>query len=335
MFNIERLSALVAVVEHGTIADAARARHVTASGLSQQLAKLEREAGQPLLEPHGRTVRPTHAGRVLAEHAGRVLAQLAEARGDLAELSGEVVGPLRLGGVGSAIRALLPGPLAALAAAHPRLRADLCDGEVVELMPALLNGDLDLLLAESWSSRPVAFPSGVATVALVDEPVSVALPAGHRLSGRSRVDPGDLGQESWASCPPGTEPYEAMLQALRGRGVEPRVRYALKELPTQLALVAAGVAVALMPDLGRRPAAEGVVFRPLDPPVRRTIRAVWRVDAETPAVRACVAALTDQADQRRQAGRADQVAERDAGPAAGPDPAVDSADGRGAGRESG
>ncbi|WP_304454714.1 LysR family transcriptional regulator [Nocardiopsis sp. YSL2] len=325
MFNTERLSALAAVAEHGTIADAARARHVTPSGLSQQLAKLEREAGQPLLEPYGRTVRLTHAGRVLAGHATRVLAQLAEARGDLAELSGQVLGPLRLGGVGSAIRALLPGPLAALSAAHPRLEATVCDGEVVELMPALLNGDLDLLLVESWSSRPLAFPSGVATVPLVDEPVSVALPAGHRLSGRARVDPAELGQESWASCPPGTEPYEATLQALRGRGVEPRVRYALKELPTQLALVAAGVAVALVPDLGRRPAPEGVVFRPLDPPVRRTIRAVWRVDAETPAVRACAGALTAQA--------AEWGADGGAGPAA--DPGADAVTPRRAERASG
>lgn len=271
---------------------------MTPSGMSQQLTKLEREAGQRLLEPEGRTVRLTHAGRVLAGHADRVLAQVSEAQTDLAALDSQIIGPLRLGGVGSAVRTLLPGALSALLAAHPRLTPTVRDGEVVSLLPPLLRGELDLVLAESWSSRPVALPAGVRTVELLDERVCLALPPGHHLAGRGILDlaalaePGDL---PWASCPSGTEPYEAILQALRARGVEPDIRYTLAEIPSQLELVAAGLAVALVPDLGQRTAPEGVRFLPTEPPLRRTIKAVWRADAETPAIRACVTALTDRA----------------------------------------
>ncbi|WP_017590506.1 LysR family transcriptional regulator [Nocardiopsis ganjiahuensis] len=306
MFSIERLRALAAVRTHGSIAHAARVLHVTPSGMSQQLTKLEREAGQRLLEPAGRTVRLTHAGRVLAGHADRVLAQISEAQSDLAALDSQILGPLRLGGVGSAVRTLLPGALSALLTAHPRLTPTVRDGEVVSLLPPLLRGELDLVLAESWSSRPVALPAGVRTVELLDERVCLALPPGHPFGDRDAVDLARLSDSGsgtapgglpWASCPEGTEPYEAILQALRSRGVEPDIRYTLAEIPSQLELVASGLAVALVPDLGRRTAPEGVRFLPTVPPLRRTIKAVWRADAETPAIRACVTALTDRIDR--------------------------------------
>lgn len=287
---------------------------MTPSGMSQQLTKLEREAGQRLLEPDGRTVRLTHAGRVLAGHADRVLAQVTEAQTDLAALDSQILGPLRLGGVGSAVRTLLPGALSALLAEHPRLTPTVRDGEVVSLLPPLLRGELDLVMAESWSSRPVALPAGVRTVRLLDERVCLALPPDHPFGDRDTVDLADFasptspmsaanpapgtGPQSpvglpWASCPAGTEPYEAILQALRARGVEPDIRYTLAEIPSQLELVASGLAMALVPDLGRRTAPAGVRFLPTEPPLRRTIEAVWRADTETPAIRACVTALTD------------------------------------------
>ncbi|MFE7117369.1 LysR family transcriptional regulator, partial [Streptomyces sp. NPDC057654] len=119
MFSVDRLRALAAVAAHGSIARAAESLHITPSGLSQQLAKLEREAGHALLEPQGRSVRITHAGRVLAAHAERVLGQLAAAEADLHDLNDEVLGPLRIGGVGSAVRTLLPRTLESRAAAPP------------------------------------------------------------------------------------------------------------------------------------------------------------------------------------------------------------------------
>ncbi|MFG2137620.1 LysR family transcriptional regulator [Streptomyces sp. NPDC048650] len=291
MFSVDRLRALAAVAAHGSIAQASRTLHMTPSGVSQQLAKLEREAGHSLLEPHGRSIRLTHAGRVLAGHADRLLEQLAAAQSDLADLGEEVLGPLRIGGVGSAVRTLLPDALAALAADHPRLTPTVVDGEVLDLVPRLIHGELDLLLIESWADRPVSVPEGVTLRTLVSEDVHVALSEQHPLSGRGTVDLADLADTAWACCPPDTAPYEALLQLLRTRGIEPDIRYLVAEHSTQLALVARNLTASLVPEMSCRPAPPGVRFLATRPALRRDVRAAWLTRAESPPVRACVAAL--------------------------------------------
>ncbi|WP_043263123.1 LysR family transcriptional regulator [Streptomyces sp. CT34] len=292
MFSIERLRALAAVATHGSIAQAARTLRMTPSGVSQQLAKLEREAGHPLLEPHGRSVRLTHAGRVLAGHADRLLCQLAAAQADLADLGDEVLGPLRLGGIGSAVRNLLPDALAALAEAHPRLTPTVVDGEAFDLLPRLLNGELDLLLVESWAARPLSVPEGVRVRTLVSEEVHIALSERHPLGDRDTLDPADLADTVWACCPPGTEPYEALVQTLRSRGIEPDIRYLVAEHSTQLALVSRNLAACLTPAMSRHPAPPGVRFLSTRPALRRDIRAAWPARGESPPVRACLEAVS-------------------------------------------
>ncbi|UJB45716.1 LysR family transcriptional regulator [Streptomyces sp. A1-5] len=297
MFSIDRLRALAAVATHGSIARAARTLHMTPSAVSQQLAKLEREAGHALLQPHGRSVRLTHAGRVLAGHADRLIAQLASAQADLADLGSEVLGPLRIGGVGSAVRTLLPDALAALAAEHPRLTPTVVDGEAVDLLPRLADGELDLLLVESWTTRPLAVPEGVRLRTLIGEEVYVALSVHHPLAGRSTIDlaaPADLralADTAWACCPPGTEPHGTLLQTLRARGVEPDIRYLLADHLTQLALVSRNVAASLTPAMSRRLAPPDVRFLATRPALRRDIRAAWLARAQSPPVRACLSAI--------------------------------------------
>ncbi|MFH8405106.1 LysR family transcriptional regulator [Streptomyces sp. NPDC018019] len=291
MINLERLRALAAVDTHGSIARAAQALHITPSGMSQQLSKLERECGHSLLEPEGRSVRLTHAGRVLADHAAAVMSQLAAAEDDLAALNDEVLGPLRVGAVGSAIRTLLPTTLATLTTRHPRLIPTVRDGEVADLLPALLRGDLDLLLIENWSNRPRHIPEGVTVRTLLTEEARVALHEGHPLADRPVLRLAELDDVPWAACPPGAEPREALVQALRTCGVEPDLRYSISDHATQLTLVAAGLTAALIPATAHRQAPPGVRFLSIDPPLSRDVQAAWRPRAETPPVRACLDAL--------------------------------------------
>lgn len=286
MFRIDRLRALAAVATHGSIARAAETLHLTASGVSQQLAKLDRETGHRLLEPDGRGVRLTHAGRVLANHAHRILADLAEAEADLAGIDQEVLGPLRIGGVGSAVRALVPEVLATLLAEHPRLEPAVADGEAVDLLPRLLDGHFDLLLIESWDNLPTPLPEGLRLRTVVTEDVLVAVPAGHPSAGAAAIALADLAGTPWASCPPGTAPYNALVQAARAAGTEPKVRYPLAEHYTQLAMVQKGLAVALLPAMSCDRGTPGVRFLPSRPALKREIKAAWLVG--TPAVRACV-----------------------------------------------
>ena len=84
MIDARRLRVLREVAQQGTLAAAADALHLTPSAVSQQLAALEREVGQPVIERNGRGVRLTGAAEVLVGHANVVLAQLEAAAADVA-----------------------------------------------------------------------------------------------------------------------------------------------------------------------------------------------------------------------------------------------------------
>ena len=108
MFDTRRLLLLVEVVRTGSITAAATRLSFTTSAVSQQLSKLELEAGQPLLERHARGVRLTEAGEVLVRHADRIETHLLAARNELEDLSGLRAGTLRIGTFPTAGASLLP-----------------------------------------------------------------------------------------------------------------------------------------------------------------------------------------------------------------------------------
>lgn len=288
----ERLRVFDAVAEHGSVSGAAAALHITGPAVTQQIRKLERETQSRLVEPDGRGIRLTAAGHVLASSARRVATTVAEAERDLATLHGQVVGPLRIGSVASALRALLPAALRTLTADHPRLVPTVRDGEVVDLLPALRTRDLDAALLESWTHRPVSIPPGIRVRPLATEDALLAVPADHPVAGRGTAPLGELAGEVWASSPDGTEAYEGLVQVLRAHDVEPDVRYRVADFSTQLRLVEAGLAVAMLPRLALGRVPDGVAVLPCDPPVRRTLSLAVREQDHAPALRALHDALS-------------------------------------------
>ncbi|MDT0265749.1 LysR family transcriptional regulator [Streptomyces sp. DSM 44915] len=294
MLNIDRLRVLHAVRNHGSVSGAALALRVTTSAVSQQLAKLERETGQRLLARNGRGIRLTDAGRLLAEHAERILSQVELAQADLDAQRGQAVGELRVGAFATAARGLFPAALAALRVAHPRLRPALREMEPEAALTVLARGDIDLAVVLDWYNRPLALPGGLARRVLFDDVADIALPADHRLAGRAELDLTEVADEPWVSWPPGAICHDWLMFTLRGRGVEPRIVHTAAEHHTQLALIAAGLGVAVAPRLGRTPLPDGVALIPARETITRRVYAVWREGAEgRPAIRAAVAALRD------------------------------------------
>ncbi|MCL2582370.1 MAG: LysR family transcriptional regulator [Streptosporangiales bacterium] len=216
-----------AVVRHGSVHAAAEALHVTGPAVSQQLRRLEREAGCPLVTRDGRGIRLTHAGRVLAESARTMADTAAQGAADLAQISELVAGPLRIGAVASAIRALVPQALLELANEYPGLEPEVRDGESEDMMPDLAAGRLDLVIIESWTHAPARIGPGVRAQTVARERALLAVRA---------------------SCPAGSETQEALVQLLRSQGFsDASVRYHVADFSTQLQLVAAGLTVALIP----------------------------------------------------------------------------------------
>jgi DNA-binding transcriptional LysR family regulator len=298
------MRALHAVATQGSVAAAAASLHVTPSGVSQQLAKLEREAGQSLLEPRGRGVRLTKAGQVLAGHAERILAQVAEAKADLELLREDVIGPLRVGAIPTTVHALLPPALATLAAQHPRLAVTLHEGEAEQTIPRVVSGDLDVAVVESWADRPTAIPPSATATTLFADVADLALPAEHRLARRRAVDLSEVDDLPWIGWTAGSGCHEWLVQVLRKQGLEPRISCTVGGYPTQLALVAGNVGAALVPRLARDRLPDGVRILTTRPALTRTIHAICRAGEEdTGAVRACLDALR-QASTRFEGARA-------------------------------
>ncbi|MEV0262470.1 LysR family transcriptional regulator [Streptomyces sp. NPDC050617] len=292
MLNLDRLRTLHAVARHGSVSGAADGLHVTTSAVSQQLAKLERETGQQLLAKNGRGVRLTDAGRLLADHAARILSQVELAQADLEAQRGEAVGDLLLGAFPTAARGLFPAALAELRRAHPKLRSKLEEMEPDVAVPRVVRGDIDIAIVLDWYNKPLPLPEGLAKAPILDDPADVAMPAGHPLADRDEVELEDFAHDEWVSWPKGEFCHDWLMLTLRGKGIEPRISHMAEEHHTQLALIDAGLGVAVAPRLGRGPVPEGVRVVPVRHTMRRHIYAIWRADADRrPSIRAAVEAL--------------------------------------------
>ena len=290
--DLERLRVLRAVHMAGSVTGAARALHVTTSAVSQQLARLEREAGQRLTERHGRGIRLTGAGDLLAREAGDLLAHAEQVQARLAAHDGAVAGTLSLAAFATAARGLLPGALRDLRSRYPDLSVSLTEQEPHEAIPALSRGDLDLAVVQEWPGTPLALPGGLARRDLLEDAFDVALPAGHPLASRDSVAIRELADEDWVSWSAGQICHDWLARTLRAHAAQPRILHTASEHSTQLALVAAGLGAAVIPRLGREPAPASVRFVPIDPPPLRRIYALWRASSSPrPAIGATLDAL--------------------------------------------
>ncbi|WP_411146559.1 LysR family transcriptional regulator [Streptomyces sp. x-80] len=292
MLNLDRLRTLGAVARHGSVSAAADGLHVTTSAVSQQIAKLERETGQQLLAKNGRGVRLTDAGRLLADHATRILSQVELAQAELEAHRGQAMGELRLGAFPTAARGLFPAALATLRAAYPQLRTRLTELDPDASVRGVVRGDLDLAVVLDWYNRPLPLAEGLAKTPLLDDPADVAMPSDHPLARRRSVELEDFTDDEWISWPQGEFCHDWLTFTLRSRGFEPRIAHMAEEHHTQLALIAAGLGVAVAPRLGRGPVPDGVSVVPVGHRMCRHVYAIWRVDADRrPSIRAAADAL--------------------------------------------
>ena len=171
----------------GTIAAAARELHLTAPGVSMQLAALEREVGLPLTEKHGRRIALTPAGRLLARHGRDIVDQIGVAAMEIAALREGIAGTYGVAAFPTAARSFVARAWRDLIeepALGPALR--LVELEPLDSLPALAGGDIDLAVTHSYSNVPQAAHPGIETTEIAREDVFLAIPR----TGSSRRAPG-------------------------------------------------------------------------------------------------------------------------------------------------
>ncbi|MDX3852195.1 LysR family transcriptional regulator [Streptomyces sp. AK02-01A] len=285
MIEARHLRVLRAVAATGSFSAAARELGCTQPAVSQQMKALESSAGTPLIVRTGREMRLTQAGEVLVRHATGILAGLVAAEEEIAAIAGLRAGRVRLVSFPSGSSTLVPTALAALRAAHPGTRVSLVEAEPPASAELLRGGDCDVALAFRYGGSAAEWDDLVVRPLLVDRLVGL-VPEGHRLADAEQAAMGELAEEPWiAGCP---RCRTQLVDACEKSGFTPRIDFATDDYPAVIGLVAAGLGVAMLPELALesvRP--KGVRTLRVEPPVHREIVALTLPDlARVPAVAA-------------------------------------------------
>ncbi|MEU3369532.1 LysR substrate-binding domain-containing protein [Streptomyces sp. NPDC006660] len=297
-WDIRKLHILRTLREQGTVTATAEVLRMTPSAVSQQLSNLAKQLGVPLLEAHGRRVRLTDAAHLVLRHAEAVFAQLERADAELAGyLQGEA-GEVRVGAFSTAVPALVVPAVRQLRRSHPALEVRVREAEAAEAFELLSAGAVDLALSLA-AHAPSARDPKFALLPLLADPLDVALPAGHPLAAEPGLRLADLAHEAWIFG--GSGPWSQITTAAcEVAGFVPEQAHSAAGWTAILAMVEAGMGVALVPRMAAAERRAGVVMRVLsaDQPRRHVVAAVRRGAQEGPAVARVLAALREAADVR-------------------------------------
>jgi DNA-binding transcriptional LysR family regulator len=196
-----QLLLLIALGEVTSLRKAASSLNMTQPTATKLIQDLEAAVGVALFERSRRGMRPTPYGEVMIRHARLMQMEIIRTREELDSLAKGASGTLKIGAVISAIPFLLAKAVAALKREHPGLQVSIDVGTSDALVGALLNGQLDVLLA-----RPVALGdrSEFDYVDLIDEPLKVVGRRQHPLASRASVTVRELGEWPWTLLPAGS-----------------------------------------------------------------------------------------------------------------------------------
>jgi DNA-binding transcriptional LysR family regulator len=287
MLNVGRLNVFREVIAQGSFSEAADSLAYSQSAVSQAIATLEGEAGTALIERSRGGVRPTAAGAALAGHLGGILGQIESAEREVAAIAAGRGGRLRTASFPSAGASLMPAAVAGFRASHPGVELTLAEGEPEEIGPRLRAGEFDLVLLYEFEGSGERLAAGMRRFELLDDPLHLALPADHPLATRKKPPRlADLAGESFVQTSATSPCARHVVRSCHVAGFEPRVSFESDDYATVQGLVAAGVGVALIPQLALSPIRPDVVVRSLGPrgPVRKVFAATPRAAAASPAV---------------------------------------------------
>ncbi|MBE9607566.1 LysR family transcriptional regulator [Acetobacteraceae bacterium H6797] len=283
--DLRALRAFATVAHEGGFSAASRVMGATQPTLSKAVKQLEEELGGPLLLRLGNGVALTDLGEVVLRHARQMLAQREALLAEIAARRGMLQGRLRLGlpTFGSAI--LFAPLVAAFRARYPGIDFELREQGSVSLQQAVLAGELDLAVA----LQPL--PDTLHWHPVRDEPLVALLPQGHPLAGRETLRLVELRESPFILFERGFALNDLVEHACRRRGFSPREAARSGQPDFIVALVAAGLGIALLPRL----MVEGRSTAPVEtalvaePDLRWQAGLVWRRDAPlSPAAKAWV-----------------------------------------------
>lgn len=303
--ELRQLSYLVAVAEESSFTKAAARVHVAQPAVSQQIAQLERELGEKLLDRSDRRVRLTAAGEAFLPHARAALGAAATGRDAVAALNGVLSGRLTLGTIPFPPEAF-QSVVAAFRARHPEVRLTVRTGSPERLTDDVASGALDAALIGVMGRRQPAGPSGLrlrsdlAGQPFAVEPLVIVVPPDHALAAAESAVLADLRDEPFACLTHGQGLRAVVEAATAAEGFTLDVRAETDDLLTLTDFVADGFGAALLPaSVAARSRKPLVAIRLDRPRLNRTQVLIWH----RRRISAAATAFLDVAEARDAAVR--------------------------------
>lgn len=294
MFDFRQLRYFIAVAEELSFTRAAVRLHMSQPPLSQQIKALEQDLGVTLLARNKRNVALTEPGRVFLEQARDILLRADEARRSVIAAGAGSTGTLRLAyTVSVSFHHSLPDTLLRFGRTAPNVRLQLSEMYTEVQYEALLAGRIDVGFVRQQPTHTQ--DARLLTLRTIDrEPLLLALPSGHALANHHSIDLAEVGADSFVSQPReiAATLYDRLDELAAQAGFQPTIVQHAQQINGLLALVAAGLGLALVPASMRAVQLGGVSYVALnDPDAFMLLAVACRNEEPTPALRQFLATV--------------------------------------------
>jgi len=268
--ELYQLQYFLEVARQRNFTRAAARLHLAQAALSEQIRKLEDELGTPLFQRGRRESTLTAAGETLRGHAEGLLDRAAAARHAVQELVGLRGGKLVIGAIPSVSAGLLPAAVTAFRQRHPQVELVIAEGTSEFVAEGVEAGRVEMGIIQ----HPT--PAGpFAERALLTESFVIVASSNHPIARRRSIRLASLAEEPFVFFK--GRARDSALAACRAAGFEPRLACESGELETVRALVAAGLGLALLPELAAQRARPACALVRLNgPKVERQLLVVAR-----------------------------------------------------------
>jgi len=274
----------LAVVETGSITDAAERLGVTQSALSRRIQQFEDQLDTKLLSRSRKGVELTDTGRLAASEGQRLLTAFANLKEQIALHQGLEGGTVRIGGGATAVSFVLPAAIAAFQQAHPKVLFQLKEAGSSEIADDVLNGRLALgIVTLPLQSRELQVQN------LTNDDIVLVARKDHPLARRKSVNPLALADQGFVSFEAGTALRNLIDNAVRATGVDINVVMELRSIPSILRMVATTGHLAFVSRMALRDAADIVEIKVKGLSIRRRMAVVSRRNSELSAAAAAFA----------------------------------------------
>jgi LysR family transcriptional regulator, transcription activator of glutamate synthase operon len=280
--DLRHMRALVTLADEAQFTRAAQRLRIAQPALSQQIRRLEDEVGLALVERTTRSVRMTTAGELLVTHARKVLHEAALAHAALDDLRGVRLGRLAIGASYTIGSVDLSRSLAEFHGRFPGVELAVQEGVSIELAAALARDELDLAFL-TLSQHD----DGLETRTVAEGRLVCIFPRDHPLAKHARLELVDLKDEPFVVFRQGATIQQRIEAASHALGFSPRVLFETNSISRMGSLVAAGLAIAVLPESDAARLGSTVSTVAFHPELAHTVYLSWRSDRRhSPAARA-------------------------------------------------